>query len=96
MATYVSVCVSQDAYKAFKKGRFADAKQGFETILHAIPLMVVRTRKESQEVKELVGVCKEYLMALHLEMVRCLSCPARVVLMWFPQSLAAAGCRPKR
>ncbi len=44
--------------------------QAFTRMLHTIPLTVVESRKEVDEVKELIGICKEYHIALRLELRR--------------------------
>jgi len=55
------------AYKAFSKGSFPEAKEQFDYILCAIPLVVAESRAESSEIKDLVGVCREYLTAIRLK-----------------------------
>lgn len=54
----------------FYSGKFTDAMKSFTELLHTVPLLVVDTRKEVDEVKELVGIAKEYLIALRCEMKR--------------------------
>ena len=44
--------------------------QAFTRILHLIPLTVVETRKEVDDIKELIGICKEYHIALRCELSR--------------------------
>jgi coatomer protein complex subunit alpha (xenin) len=39
-------------------------------MLHMIPLTVVETRKEIDDVKELVSICKHYHIALRCELKR--------------------------
>jgi len=39
-------------------------------MLHMIPLTVVETRKEVDEVKELVSICRNYNIALRCELKR--------------------------
>jgi len=51
-------------------GSSADALKVFKTILHTIPLLVVETRREVDEVKELLGIAKEYALALRIELKR--------------------------
>ncbi|GMH39915.1 hypothetical protein BSKO_07819 [Bryopsis sp. KO-2023] len=57
-------------YKLVTAGKFTDAAKAFTTILHTVPLLVVETRKDVDDVKELVGISKEYLLALRCEMKR--------------------------
>lgn len=39
-------------------------------MLHTIPLTVVESRKEVDDVKELLGICKEYHTGLRCELKR--------------------------
>ena len=57
------------AYAAFKNGKFADALTTFRGIMYGIPLLVVE-RPEMKEVRELLGICREYVTALRLELAR--------------------------
>ena len=58
------------AYKTTTEGKFTDALRLFVGILQAIPLVVVDSRKEVDEVKELLGIAKEYAVALRIELKR--------------------------
>lgn len=44
------------AYKLFTEGRFTNALQGFNQVLWTIPMIVVESRKEVDEVKELITI----------------------------------------
>ncbi|KAG6408792.1 hypothetical protein SASPL_131815 [Salvia splendens] len=57
-------------YKATTTGKFSEALRHFLSILHTIPLVVVETRREVDEVKELVIVVKEYILGLQMELRR--------------------------
>ncbi|CAN0878256.1 Coatomer subunit alpha-1 [Linum grandiflorum] len=57
-------------YKAVTSGKFTEALKLFVAILHAIPLIVVETRREVDEVKELIMVVKEYVLGLRMELKR--------------------------
>ncbi|KAL7117401.1 hypothetical protein ACP275_03G070000 [Erythranthe tilingii] len=57
-------------YKATTSGKFSEALRHFSTILHTIPLIVVETRREVDEVKELILVAKEYVLGLQIELKR--------------------------
>ncbi|CAN0854504.1 Coatomer subunit alpha-1 [Linum grandiflorum] len=57
-------------YKAFTGGKFTEALRLFVSILHTIPLIVVETRREVDEVKELIIIAKEYVLALQMELKR--------------------------
>lgn len=58
------------AYKTFTEGRFSDACRLFLNILHIIPLIVVESRKEVDDVKELIGIAREYLLGVKIEILR--------------------------
>ncbi|GJW79267.1 coatomer subunit alpha-2 [Tanacetum coccineum] len=57
-------------YKATTAGRFAEALRIFLNILHTIPLIVVESRREVDEVKELILIVKEYVLGLQMELRR--------------------------
>jgi coatomer protein complex subunit alpha (xenin) len=46
------------AYKLFTDGKFSNALQAFNQMLWTIPLVVVTSRKEVDEVKELLTICR--------------------------------------
>ena len=48
-------------------GKFSEAQELLDWLLTAIPLVVVSTRSEANEVKELLGICTEYKIAIHIE-----------------------------
>jgi len=58
------------AYKLVTDGKFADALRAFVAILQTVPLMAVETRRETDEVKELVAICREYAVGLRCEVRR--------------------------
>ncbi|KAJ9518428.1 hypothetical protein QJQ45_018452 [Haematococcus lacustris] len=58
------------AYKLVTEGKFSEALKVFTRMLHIIPLTVVEGRKEVDDVKELLAICKEYHIALRCEMKR--------------------------
>ncbi|GFY94396.1 coatomer, alpha subunit [Actinidia rufa] len=58
------------AYKATTTGKFTEALRLFLSILHTIPLIVVESRREVDEVKELVVIVKEYVLGLQMELKR--------------------------
>eukprot|EP00250_Pteridium_aquilinum_P020114 c24708_g1_i4 orf=186-3830(-) len=60
----------KQAYRVTTEGKFTEALKLFLGILHMIPLLVVDTRKEVDEVKELVSICKEYVLAISIELKR--------------------------
>ncbi len=58
------------AYRLVTEGKFADALTAFDDILHSIPLLVVDSRKEADEVKELLAIARDYNIALRVELKR--------------------------
>lgn len=52
------------AYKLVTEGKFSDALRSFTRMLHIIPFTVVESRKEVDDVKELLTICREYQTAL--------------------------------
>ncbi|KAI4300061.1 hypothetical protein L6164_033478 [Bauhinia variegata] len=57
-------------YKLTTAGKFTDALRTFTNILHTIPLIVVETRREVDDVKELIIIVKEYTLGLKMELRR--------------------------
>ncbi|ESQ53157.1 hypothetical protein EUTSA_v10024240mg [Eutrema salsugineum] len=57
-------------YKATTTGKFTEALRVFLSILHTIPLVVVESRREVDEVKELIIIVKEYVLGLQMELKR--------------------------
>ncbi|XP_057525773.1 coatomer subunit alpha-1-like [Amaranthus tricolor] len=57
-------------YKSTTTGKFSDALRIFLGILHTIPLIVVESRREVDEVKELIIIVKEYVLGLKMETKR--------------------------
>ncbi|XP_010526595.1 PREDICTED: coatomer subunit alpha-1 [Tarenaya hassleriana] len=57
-------------YKATTAGKFTEALRLFLSILHTIPLVVVESRREVDEVKELIIIVKEYVLGLQMELKR--------------------------
>ncbi|KAL4423494.1 hypothetical protein ABPG77_003627 [Micractinium sp. CCAP 211/92] len=58
------------AYRTVTEGKFSEALRLFNAILHIIPLLVVESRKEADEVRELVSIARDYNIALRLELRR--------------------------
>ncbi|XP_068638932.1 coatomer subunit alpha-1-like [Aristolochia californica] len=58
------------AYKLTTEGKFGEALKLFLTVLHHIPVVVVESRREVDEVKELITIAKEYVLGLKMELKR--------------------------
>lgn len=57
-------------YKATTSGKFTEALKLFLSIIHTIPLIVVESKREVDEVKELIIIVKEYILGLQMELKR--------------------------
>jgi len=57
-------------YTAFTKGKFEDSHATFLKVLQSVPFVVCETRPALNELKKLQGICREYVMALCIEMER--------------------------
>ncbi|KAK0582815.1 hypothetical protein LWI29_029895 [Acer saccharum] len=57
-------------YRATTTGKFSDGLRLFISILHTIPLIVVESRREVDEVKALLDIVKEYVLGLQIEVKR--------------------------
>lgn len=57
-------------YRATTTGKFTEALRLLLGILHTIPLVVVDTRREVDEVKELIIIVREYVLGLKMELKR--------------------------
>jgi coatomer protein complex subunit alpha (xenin) len=55
------------AYRLFQKGNFQAAKGRFEHILLSIPLVIADSRSDTNEVKELLDISREYITAVRLK-----------------------------
>lgn len=58
------------AYRATTEGKFPEALRLFLGILQTIPLIVVETRRGVDKVKELIEICREYVLGLKMEFKR--------------------------
>ena len=58
------------AYAQVTAGKFVDAQDSFRNILYSITLTIADTRQQVSELKELMGICMEYLTALRLEVAK--------------------------
>jgi coatomer protein complex subunit alpha (xenin) len=55
------------AYRAFTNAQFAECKEYLENIIKSIPLIAVSSRSETNDLKELLDVSREYLIALRVK-----------------------------
>ncbi len=52
------------------KGEFGPALDSFRLCLQSIPLLVLSTKQEAQEIGKLVKNCTEYITAMRIELER--------------------------
>mmetsp|Transcript_5241 Transcript_5241/g.7754 ORF Transcript_5241/g.7754 Transcript_5241/m.7754 type:complete len:1294 (+) Transcript_5241:20-3901(+) len=57
----------RQGYRFFQGGKFNDAKNAFIKVLIDIPLVVTDSRSEANEVKEMLEICREYIIAIRLK-----------------------------
>ena len=55
------------AYRAFTQGKFGDCKAHFMYIITHIPLCVAENKDEVSQLKELLGICREYINAVRIK-----------------------------
>lgn len=60
----------QTAYQLTTKAKFAEAVERFRSIMLSVPLLVLDNNKEEAEAKDLITICKEYIIGLQMEMMR--------------------------
>ncbi|XP_026686772.1 coatomer subunit alpha-like [Diaphorina citri] len=52
----------QQCYQLTTSGKFVDAIEKLRNVLISIPLLVVTTKKEIEEAKQIINICKEYIV----------------------------------
>eukprot|EP01111_Echinosteliopsis_oligospora_P014697 TRINITY_DN5593_c0_g1_i1.p1 TRINITY_DN5593_c0_g1~~TRINITY_DN5593_c0_g1_i1.p1 ORF type:complete len:1233 (-),score=305.98 TRINITY_DN5593_c0_g1_i1:20-3718(-) len=57
-------------YASVTSGKFSDALVHFQYIMHNLLLVIVDTKSEVQEAKELLSICREYVTGVRLEITR--------------------------
>ena len=57
----------KQAYRAFTNAQFQECKEALDDILCSIPLISVSTRAETNDLKELLDVSREYLIAIRVK-----------------------------
>ncbi len=60
----------QAAYQLTTSGKFQEAVEKFRSILLCAPLLVVDNTQEIAEAKQLVEICREYIVGLQMEAER--------------------------
>jgi coatomer protein complex subunit alpha (xenin) len=57
-------------YRSTTQGKFNEALQFFVQIFHSLPLIVVSSKKEANEAKDLLNICRDYVTGLRMELQR--------------------------
>ncbi|MFH4977259.1 hypothetical protein AB6A40_003968 [Gnathostoma spinigerum] len=60
----------QNCYHLTTTGKFGDAIDKFRHVLLAVPLLVVDSKQEVTEARQLIDICREYIIGLLLETAR--------------------------
>jgi coatomer protein complex subunit alpha (xenin) len=55
------------AYRAFTAAQLPESKVLLEKIVNLIPLVVVSTKSDNDDLKEILGICKEYLLSIRIK-----------------------------
>lgn len=57
----------RQGYRFFQTGKFNDAKNSFTQVLSQIPVTVTDSSSESNEMKEMLEICREYITAIRIK-----------------------------
>jgi len=60
----------QSAYKLVTAGKFQEAINAFEDVLHHAILLVVSTKQELNELQQVITIAREYLLGIKMEIAR--------------------------
>merc|ERR1712048_213791 len=61
---------AKQGQKLFTEGKFAESKQAYLSTLQCIPLGVAKDAAEEKQYLELIDICKEYITATSLEILK--------------------------
>ena len=67
LKTSPSLELLKQAYRCFTSAQFQECRECLDKILQSIPLIVVASRTETNDLKELLDVCREYVTALRIK-----------------------------
>lgn len=56
--------------KCFQAGRFEDALNAFKSLLVIVPVVVASSKEEEVELRQLVDMAREYIVAVRIELLR--------------------------
>merc|ERR1711871_625935 len=57
----------KQVYRSFTSAQFIECRQNLDTIIQSIPLVVAGSRTDTNDLKELLDVCREYITALRVK-----------------------------
>ena len=57
----------KQAYRSFTSAQFTECRASLDTIIQSIPLVVAANKLETNDIKELLDICREYITALRLK-----------------------------
>jgi coatomer protein complex subunit alpha (xenin) len=57
----------KQAYKSFTSGQFPECRLSLDTIIQTIPVVLANSRTDTNDLKELLDVCREYITALRVK-----------------------------
>lgn len=60
----------QACYQLTTVGKFSEAVDKFRSLLLTVPLLVVDSKQDFLEAQQLLNICKEYVLALQMEVTR--------------------------
>ena len=67
MKTSLLLDLLQQAYRSFTSAQFVECRSNLDTIIQSIPLVIANNRNETNDLKELLDVCREYITALRVK-----------------------------
>lgn len=84
----------KQAYKLTTEGKFAEASKQFREILIQIPLLVLASSDEEEDVGALIKICREYILALRVDAVKRQSTGDPVRSLELSAYMAACNLQP--
>ena len=59
--------ILKSAYKSFTAGQFVEAHTAMSSILAGVPFVIASNRAETNDLKDLLSVCREYITAIRVK-----------------------------
>lgn len=60
----------QIGYSLTTQGKFIEAVQILQSVIHSVPLLTMEMRKDVTEAQKIIRICKEYIIGLKMETLR--------------------------